>query len=172
MKLLVVFLAFISLATFAIGEEVEDVFGAGVFDTKWGDSMSDVQAIFPEGAKKSYGKISHYQILDGRTVLGIEREEEDVIVFAFDSANRLISVGVHYDGYLEITNLMGKLDTLFGKHTDREVEGASAPIKEWVGKGVSLSLILLPGMFTTKTVFGIEYTGPEKPANEKEDLGF
>jgi hypothetical protein len=160
MKWLTVFIFFTSVTTSAASDDIYDTFGSGVFDTQWGASIGDIQAIYPEGSTQPYGDITHYQIKDGRKVLGITRSEEDSIVFAFDANKRLISVGVYFEGYAATSTIMNKLEAQFGKHQNRLNENSAAPVKEWVGKDISLSLILMPAMFSAQTVFGIEYTGP------------
>jgi len=151
--------------------EIDDVFGAGVFGTKWGFSIHEVQATHPEGEKKSYGDIHHYKIKDGRTVLGVERSTSDEITFAFDSEKRLSSVGVYFDGSDEMGDLLSKLNTLFGTHIIDETDSVDN-VQKWQSENVKVTLLLMGGIFNSKTILTIEYLALEKPGLSKSDLGF
>lgn len=167
MKWIVLFITLISVS--AVANEIDNVFGSGVFETKWGLSIEEVLAVHPKGEKKKYGDVTQYQIEGGREVLGAK---SDRIVFGFDSEGRLGGVSVYYDGSDKMVNIFRKLETLFGEHESEDGVMNEAPIMKWEGEEIALTLMLLTPMFGTETYFSIVYRGLKKPSASKSELGF
>jgi hypothetical protein len=172
MKSLVALVVLLSAVNGYCGE-IGDLFASGVFDTEWGDTIEAVEKVHPKGKRKSYSKIDHYIVRDDRTIFGIERKKGSKIWFAFDSEARLNAVSVYFKGS-DFGNLLSKLDTMFGEHSVPDTENvAGAVFPTWPeDKNVKISLMYLPKTFGAETIFGIHYTGLDKPKANKKDLGF
>jgi hypothetical protein len=176
---------FFLLPSAVLGGEIHNIFGEGVFGTKWGMTVDEVNEIFPKGKKVKYGKIVTFEVVDGRKVLDIERRQKDKIVFGFDALGRLSSVNVGFKNDAEIVgSLWVKLDTLFG---DSKVDGndinpladpalslASSKFEWPVDQGISVRLVSTVGMlmFIDNLDLVITNHGLEKPDVSKESLGF
>jgi hypothetical protein len=150
--------------------EISKVFGTGVFDTTWGNTLNEVKNIFPNGKVEKYGEIIQFVIKDGRSVLGLKRDKKALIRFAFDSENRLSGVAVYFEGD-DFSTLISKLSTLFGEYI--KPSAGSYVVIQWPKDNeVTLTLSVLPSTFSTETVFSIGYSGLNKPNKSKEQLGF
>tara|TARA_R110002049_G_scaffold282589_2_gene462426 strand:+ start:6376 stop:6888 length:513 start_codon:yes stop_codon:yes gene_type:complete len=170
MKMLPVLLAlFLSLNAYS--GELDNVFSEGVFGTEWGQSSKEVAVIFPSGKKEtSYGS-TRITVEDGREVLGLSRSSSSKITFVFDTQDRLFIAGVAFDSGDDYAKLMRKLDTLFGGRENLENDiGATGLI--WKDEKTKLSVIYVPGMFSSETILNIEHLGLQKNTKSKEDLGF
>ena len=155
----------------AISGELDNVFSSGVFGTKWGHSYDEIFKVFPEGEKEtSYGS-TRIKVEDGREVLGIKRDSDSEIVFAFDANDRLYHVGVIFDGSDDFAKLMRKLDTLFGERAKDEEANAPLMIK-WKDEKTEISIIYVSGLFSSETVLGIQHLDLKKNTKSKEELGF
>jgi hypothetical protein len=150
--------------------EISKVFGVGIFDTLWGDSVEDVNDVFPDGKIETYGDITQLVIKDGRSVFGLERDKKALIRFAFDSEGRLNGAAVYFDGD-DYTSLISKLSTLFGEYSKPNPQSYTA--LQWPKDNeITLFLSLAPSTFSMETVFSIGYSGLNKPSKSKEELGF
>lgn len=146
---------------------IQDVFGKGVFGTKWGDSLESVKNKYPKIESKELGEIVWLELEDSREVLGIERQDQK-LHFSFDSENRLIGVAVYFDGD-NYTTALNKLNTLFGEY--KKVDGHHMTL-QWKAAEFVLSLNMVPNGFGVDTLFSIGYYGLNKPNASKESLGF
>jgi hypothetical protein len=150
--------------------EISKVFGKGVFDTAWGDTIKDIKEIYPNGKTEKYGEIIQFVIKDGRPVLGLKRDKKAEIRFAFDSEDRLTGVAVYFDGD-DFSTLISKLNTLFGEYTKPNAGGYV--VLQWPKDDeVTLTLTVIPSTFSMDTIFSIGYSGLTKPNKSKEQLGF
>jgi hypothetical protein len=170
---------------FAVSEEVANIFGDGVFDTKWGMNIDEVAKIFPNGKKGNNLGIVIFEVIDDRPILDITRRKKDKITFVFDDIGRLssVSVGFKYD-YEILGRLVSKFNTVFGKSELDVVE--SNPINdslsqytfskfEWKdGKDISISLVSAFGFLggIDSLDMNIINNGLKKPEVSKESLGF
>lgn len=160
----------ICISPISMAGEVEDVFGEGVFDAKWGQDISVVKHIHKEAKQKSYGSIVHLELKDGRKVLGVDRRTKDKIVFGFDSEGRLSNSGVYFKSD-KFGDLLAKLDTLFGPHSNKE--SSFGVITEWpIDNGIKISLSHITYGLSSDVVFTIENQALAKPKETKIELGF
>jgi len=167
-EILIVFV--IVLSPMAYSGEINDVFGGGIFDTKWGQKIEAIKESHPKGKRKNYGNIVHLEVKDDRNVLGVERREKDKIVFGFDSEGRLSSAGVYYKSDT-FGDLLSKLDTLFGSHTNKD--SSYGVITEWpIDEGVKISLSFISFGLNSDVIFTVEYQALDKPTKSKKELGF
>ena len=162
-----ILLACVQFNVFA--EEISKVFGEGVFDTSWGNTIEEVKETFPKGTIKKYSEITQLSVKDGRSVFGLARDKKSQIIFSFDSEERLIAVGVYFDGD-DFTSLMLKLNTLFGEGT--KLDTGVLAIQWPKDNEVVLTLSMIPSSFSTETIFTIAYYGLNKPNKSKKQLGF
>jgi hypothetical protein len=174
---------FFLLPSVVLGAEINNIFGEGVFGTKWGMTVDEVNEIFPKGKKVKYGDIVSFEVIDGRKVLDIERRPKDKIFFGFDALGRLSSVSVGFKSDSDIVgSLWVKLETLFG---DSKIDsGGTLPYEsvfqlttskfEWsVDEGISVKLVWAIGMlFIDELNLVIINHGLAKPDVSKESLGF
>lgn len=160
---------FLSLTSYS--GELDTVFSEGVFGTKWGQTYDEVFKVFPDGEKEtSYGS-TRITVEDGREVLGIKRDSDSEIVFAFDADGRLYHVGVTFRGSDDFSKLMRKLDTLFGERAKDEAVNAPLMIK-WEDEKTTISIIYVSGLFSSEAILGIQHLGLQKNTKSKEELGF
>ncbi|ARD45065.1 hypothetical protein [Colwellia sp. PAMC 21821] len=170
MKFIVLSL-FLLLSLPSKSTQISDIFGNGAFNAKWGDSLSDIKHIFPDGKVKKYVGIVNYEVKDGRKILGYERDKNSLIRFTFDSEGRLNAIAANFDsnGY---SHLLVKLNTLFGRNSPPDPNNNYAFIKWPKDKEIEISLLMIPSGFGIKTSFMIQYFGLDKPKVSKEELGF
>jgi hypothetical protein len=150
---------------------MSEVFGEGAFNTKWGNSLSDVKKIYPNGKVKEYVGIVNYEIRDGRKILGSERNKNSIIKFSFDTEDRLQVITANFD-LDEYSHLFSKLNALFGKNIPADLDSNYAVVKWPIDGGIEISLMMMPSGFGSETVFMIQYFGLDRPEVSKEELGF
>jgi hypothetical protein len=161
MKSLLFFLLTIVHLNVSAGE-ISNIFGVGVFETVWGNTLKDVKKTFPNGKIEKHGKMVQFVIKDGRSIFGLTRDDKALIRFAFDTESRLNAVVVYFDAE-HYGSLVGKVVTLFGEYNQKK------PYIKWAKDGdITLSL----SGFNTDVMFTIEYSGLSKPDFSKEQLGF
>ena len=170
MKFIVLFLILL-LSIPSKSAQISDIFGDGAFNAKWGNSLSDIKNIFPEGKVKKYVGIVNYEVKDGRKILDYERDKNSLIRFTFDSEGRLNAITANFDsdGY---SHLLLKLNTLFGKNSPPDSDNNWAVIKWPIDKNIEISLMIMPSGFGLETAFIIQYFGLEKPDVSKKELSF
>jgi hypothetical protein len=150
--------------------EIFKVFGHGVFETKWGQSITDIQNVFPSATVENYGEITQLIVEDSRKVLGFDREKNSKITFSFDSEKRLNGVAVYFHGG-QFPSLLLKLNTLFGEYVKQGTSGVT--YMQWEqDNSVTITLSVIPSSFSMDTIFSIGYYGLDKPDISKDALGF
>lgn len=168
-RLLLSALFFISQSVFS--GEIAQLYEHGVFDTRWGDSMEQVKAVFPTGKREAYKEVVLYVVRDGRPLFNVERKRNAFITFGFDPAQRLNSVAVEFQ-VNDYNKLLHNLDQQFGEHITLS-DDSTARIVTWPNdKGVELSLTMSrAGFFTQeiKTSVNIIYTGLNKHDPDKHN---
>jgi hypothetical protein len=170
---------------FAVSEEVANIFGDGVFDTKWGMTLEQVEEVFPNGKKiTNLGNTIALEVNDDRAVLDIVRSKKDKITFGFDDVGRLASVSVSFrdDDEEIITKLISKLNTLFGKYKIDITEpnplidplmSVAVSKFEWPeDNGININIIWSQVGFSGSLELSIFNTSLKKPEVSKESLGF
>lgn len=160
-------LFFILVLNPANAASIQDVFGEGVFGTKWGDSLESVKNKYPKVELKELGEIVWLELKDSREVLGIKRQGQK-LHFSFDSENRLIGVAVYFDQD-DYATALNKLNTLFGEY---EKVNGHYMVLQWKTAEFILSLNMVPNGFGVETLFSIGYYGLSKPDANTESLGF
>lgn len=165
-----VLIAFLLLPSTLLANKISDVFSDSIFDVPWESSLSTVKSAHP-GGKTFPGNDTVYTVKDGRTVFGIERDRRSEIIFGFDDADRLVSVGVNFAAD-DMPTLYNRLTTLFGPH---EPPVGGYVIAEWPeDNGFIIRIFQIP----PASVFGnlqilldITYTPSTRPPISKEELG-
>jgi hypothetical protein len=170
MKVIISFL-FLFLSLTSESAQMSEVFGEGAFNTKWGNSLSDLKKIYPKGRVKEYVGIVNYEINDGRKILGSERNKNSIIRFSFDTEDRLQAITANFDTD-EYSHLFSKLNTLFGKNIPANLDSNYTVIKWPIDGDIEISLMMLPSGFGSETVFMIQYFGLDRLDLSKEELGF
>lgn len=146
---------------------IQDIFGEGVFGTKWGDSLESVKNKYPKVELKELGDIVWLELEESREVLGVKRQDQK-LHFSFDSEKRLIGVAVYFDQD-DYSRALNKLNTLFGEY--EKVDGHHM-VLQWKAAEIVLSLSMVPNGFGVDTLFSIGYYGLSKPDATTESLGF
>lgn len=165
------FLLFLICSQALNADEIDKVFSDGIFGTVWGQSPNEVLRIYPSGKKEElYGSL-RITVEDGREVLGIPRPSDGNLVFAFDTQDRLFSIGVTFGSEDDFAKLMQKIDTLFGARENLQNDTGAAGLV-WNDDQTKLSLIYVPGMFSGETILSIEHLALPKNNKSKEELGF
>lgn len=165
-----IFIAFIFFQSKSSAGEIYNVFGGGVFETKWGQTLQDIQKTFPSAKTKHYGDITQIIIEDDRKVFGLERDAKSKIHFAFDSEERLNGVAVYFTDD-QFSTLLNKLQTLFGEYATTGSTGVT--YMQWKQDNyVTITLSVVPTPNDVNTVFSIGYFGLAKPGKSKKELGF
>jgi hypothetical protein len=169
MKSLLFFILTIIQFNLSAGE-ISKVFGIGVFDTIWGQSIDDTKKAFPSSKEERYGDIAQLVVEDNRKVLGLNRDENSKINFSFDSEKRLNGVAVYFAGD-QFSSLLVKLNTLFGEYVK---QGTTDVIYvQWKQDNfVTITLSAVPSSYSMDTIFSIGYYGLDKPDISKDELGF
>ena len=155
-------LALLALSIYSSAGEIANVFGEGVFDLRWGNSVSDVQAVFPTGKYTERGSARVLAVSDGRTVLGINREKNSTLGFVFNAVNRLYYVGVVFKGE-DYNKIVSKLDQLFGSHIGNEqpdFKSSSIFVTRWPkDEDIEVKLMLMQNASDHISSLSIEYFG-------------
>jgi hypothetical protein len=150
--------------------EISKVFGNGVFDTIWGQSVDDIKKVFPSAKEEHYGDITQLIVEDNRKVLGLNRDKNSKINFSFDSEKRLNGVAVYFNGD-QFSSLLVKLNTLFGEYVKQGTTGVT--YMQWKQDNyVTITLSAIPSSYSIDTIFSIGYYGLDKPDVSKVELGF
>jgi hypothetical protein len=150
--------------------EISKVFGNGVFDTIWGQSVDDIKKVFPSAKEEHYGDITQLVVEDKRKVLGLNRDKNSKINFSFDSEKRLNGVAVYFNGD-QFSLLLVKLNTLFGEYVKQGTTGVT--YMQWKqDNSVTITLSAIPSSYSMDTIFSIGYYGLDKPDVSKDELGF
>jgi hypothetical protein len=150
--------------------EISKVFGNGVFDTVWGQSVDDIKKVFPSAKEEHYGEITQLVVQDSRKVLGLNRDENSKINFSFDFEERLNGVAVYFNGD-QFSSLLVKLNTLFGEYVKQGTTGVT--YMQWKqDNSVTITLSAIPSLYSMETIFSIGYYGLDKPDVSKKELGF
>ncbi|MBA6380979.1 MULTISPECIES: hypothetical protein [unclassified Colwellia] len=150
--------------------EISKVFGNGVFDTIWGQSVDDIKKVFPSAKEEHYGDITQLVVEDNRKVLGLNRDKNSKINFSFDSEKRLNGVAVYFNGD-QFSLLLVKLNTLFGEYVKQGTTGVT--YMQWKqDNSVTITLSAIPSSYSMDTIFSIGYYGLDKPDVSKDELGF
>lgn len=127
------------MATAVNAQEVDRLFGGGLFGTEWDSSLNDVVAVHPDGETESIDESVTYTIEDDRTIFEIERTVRDIISFQLMD-NQLVRVSATFPDCDVLTT---RLFELLGAATGPRTPTA---IGSWVGDGISVS-VLLPTRF-------------------------
>lgn len=152
-----------------LADPITDVFGEGVFDIKWGNSIEQIQEAYPMGNKKSLNNIMWFEVKNSKEVLGFQRKNMN-IHFSFDDKDRLNGVAVHFDDS-QYGALLIKLETLFGEWSKHSTN--AVPYIQWKSdNGITLTLSSAPSGFGIDTVFSIGYANLEATIPDKQSLGF
>jgi hypothetical protein len=150
--------------------EISRVFGDGVFDTKWGQTVNEIKKVFPSAKVKNYGDITQIIVEDGRKIFGITRDKDAKMHFSFDSRKRLNGVAVYFEGG-QFSPLLLKLNTLFGEFVKQGTSGVT--YMQWEqDNSVTITLSAVPSSYDLDTIFSIGYYGLDKPDISKDELGF
>tara|TARA_R110001583_G_scaffold18641_1_gene73921 strand:- start:374 stop:883 length:510 start_codon:yes stop_codon:yes gene_type:complete len=150
--------------------DISKVFGNGVFDTVWGQSVDDIKKVFPSAKEEHYGEITQLVVDDNRKVLGLNRDKNSKIKFSFDSEKRLNGVAVYFNGD-QFPSLLVKLNTLFGEYIKQGTTGVT--YMQWKqDNSVTITLSAIPSSYSMDTIFSIGYYGLDKPDVSKKELGF
>jgi hypothetical protein len=150
--------------------EISKVFGNGVFDTIWGQSVDEIKKVFPSAKEEHYGDITQLIVEDNRKVLGLNRNKNSKINFSFDSEKRLNGVAVYFNGD-QFSSLLVKLNTLFGEYVKQGTTGVT--YMQWKqDNSVTITLSAIPSSYSMDTIFSIGYHGLDKPDVSKVELGF
>jgi hypothetical protein len=116
-------------------QEVDRLFGGGLFGTEWDSSLNDVVAVHPDGETETTDASVTYTIEDDRTIFEIERTMRDIISFQLID-NQLVGVSATFpDCDILTTKLFELLGATSGPQTPTSVGS-------WVGDGVSVSVLL------------------------------
>jgi hypothetical protein len=165
-----IFIILLLVQISASAGEIFKVFGNGVFDTKWGQSITDIKKVFPSAKVENYGEITQLVVENSRTVLGFVREKNSKIAFTFDSEKRLNGIAVYFEGE-QFPSLLLKLNTLFGEYVKQGTSGFT--YMQWEqDNSVTITLSAIPSSFSMDTIFSIGYYGLDKPDISKDELGF
>lgn len=152
-----------------------ELFADGVFGLPWGSSLDDVKTAFPDGKSDNQSSIPRYAVKDDRPLFNIERTPKNEITFVFDAHGDMHGVGIEFPakGAEVFTVLLNTLTTYFGPHENVPNDLGTVAVKWPMDEGVTLSLIHLPGVFSSGDVLvSIGYTAQQRDTPTKESLGF
>ena len=150
--------------------EISEVFGNGVFNTVWGQSVDDIKKVFPSAKEEHYGDITQLVVEDNRKVLGLNRDKNSKLNFSFDSERRLNGVAVYFGGD-QFSSLLVKLNTLFGEYVKQGTAGVT--YMQWKqDNSVTITLSAIASSYRVDTIFSIGYYGLDKHDVSKDELGF
>ncbi len=171
MKNLFTLFLLLSLSSLSHAGALNDAFGDGVFGVSWGATLQEVKNIHPGGDIDTYGAITHYSIEDGRSLLNVERYEDEPLIFAFTgNPQRLTAIGANFGGS-QYTEVLYALQGAFGP-TDSTPGASSSGSALWpVDEGIKMYLSIVPSGFSTSTSLTIENVNPNKDF-DKGSMGF
>jgi hypothetical protein len=152
--------------------KIAEIFSGEIFGVRWGSTVQQVAAVFPDGKSKEQFGHQTYKTLDGKTLFGVKRNPDNYIQFVFNAEGQMNGVNIEFpDGTDGFGTLLNKLDTYFGEHTS--LPNAAATVVQWPeDSGIRITLGYIPSMFGKGGVlFSIGYLKAESSAT-KEKLGF
>lgn len=160
-------LSFTSLES--IAGTIEDTFGDGLFEVKWGMSLKEVKNAHPLGKTKEYGNISQYTVEHEKPVLKVKREGTHLI-FSFNPENQLNGVMVEFEGN-QYGDVMSAATSYFGPY--QNTPNNTATRIDWpTDAGLKFYLLGMPVGFYIKSILVIENTNRLGASPEKEEIGF
>ena len=168
-KLLLLSLLFASSVVSA-SDQLSDIFGEGVFDTKWGDSLAQIEEVHPGGKYKSSYEMHVYTVKSSRTVLGSDSKKELTFQFA-EPEEKLNKVSARFpmSDYISISN---KLTNILGKgDSDPANASGTTGYIQWESEDGSLTVsVYMAVVFRGYTYISI--TKRITAEATKEELGF
>ena len=151
-------------------ERLEEIFGEGVFETKWGDSLAHVKEVHPDGKYESAMNLHVYRVKSSRKVLGIDRKKKDTTFGFAEPESGLKSVLVEFRGSDYSTALFA-LKNLFGDGTQDFENEFKSGATSWTSEDQTLKVeIYMAGIFGVSTYVAISKLVTSD--DTKEDLGF
>ena len=152
-------------------ERLEEIFGEGVFETKWGDSLALVQEAHPDGKYKSASNMHFYTVKSSRKVLGIDRKNKGITFNFAEPESGLKSVAVKIGNSNDYTTALFALRNLFGDGTKGLENAAKYVPVSWASDDATLKVeIYMAGIFGVSTYVTISKLVTSD--DTKEDLGF
>jgi hypothetical protein len=91
---MIALLLFMLVSSQVHASSLDEVFNDGVFGTKWNATLSEVENIFPNGKKDEVAGLMIYEIKDGRSIFGLDRNHSDFIKFHFNADHHLTAVSI------------------------------------------------------------------------------
>jgi hypothetical protein len=156
--------------------QIKKVFGDGIFGVKWGSTIDQVEEAHPGGKRVKEFGYTQYIIKDGRTILGVERKNNNPITFFFDDNGRLINVQIDFPNPAKNFGLLiNKINTVFGSDhiTYPGTQTVSQAAVHWKpDEGVTLSLSQVPGIISIGRLILMVGVDLEPESNSKKSLGF
>ena len=173
-KKIVPLLLLISLSSWA--DNVSQIFGGGIFETNWGQSLSELQKQFPNGDLQSVSGLKVLTIKDSRAVLGIERSKKHSISFDFNFEEKLKQITIQFSGS-DYPEALNKLTGSLGDLSLETIQGGLAKgYTRWFNedKSLSVAIFMAPkGLFGGDDTYVIVSKELELNKNvTKEHLGF
>ena len=160
----------LSYSVASANDQLSDIFGEGVFDTKWGDSLAQIEEVHPGGKYKSSYEMHVYTVKSSRTVLGSDSKKELTFQFA-EPEEKLNKVFARFpmSDYVSISN---KLTNILGEG-DTNVANANGTTGyiQWESEDGSLTVsVYMAVVFRGYTYISI--TKRITAEATKEELGF
>ena len=134
-------------------DNINQIFGDGIFETTWGQSFEELAEYFPSGQTKPVSRLDLVTpadigkvlvVKDGRAVLGLERKNGYTINYNFDESDKLKQIRVQFrnSDYKEIFRI---LESTLGKTKRETARGVSAGYARWVNDKETISVTLFSG---------------------------
>jgi hypothetical protein len=134
-------------------DNVNQIFGDGIFETNWGQSFEEVAERFPSGKIKQPSKLDLetvkdiskvFVVKDERTVLGVKRKKSHSINYNFDKSQKLKQIRVQFRAIDQI-ELLNTLESLLGRTNIEATRGDLAFYTRWLDDKSSISVTLFRG---------------------------
>jgi hypothetical protein len=131
-------------------DNINQLFGDGIFETTWGQSFEELTERFPSGQTIPVSKldlvtaadiVKVLEVKDGRTVLGLERKNGYTINYNLDGSDKLKQIRVQFRAF-DHTEILHILQSTLGKTNLENFRGPTAGYARWVNDEETISVTL------------------------------
>lgn len=151
--------------------QLSEIFGEGVFDTRWGESLDEVQLAHPQGKYESAYEMHVYTVKSSRTVLGIDRKNKEFTFQFAEPEEKLNKVQVRFSTN-DYPTIVNKLTNILGEGYSTAANAAGqVGYRQWQSADESLTVaVYMQVVFRGFTYLSI--TKRVTAEATKEELGF
>jgi hypothetical protein len=172
-KLLALLIGFLTTIP-ALAGPINDAFSTSVIGIPWGANQEQIEAVLPNAKIQEINGYRYLEVVDGRKVFGLERNEKNRFLFSLDSDGQFSELQIEFPliTSVDFGERIAKLKTLFGDFIGpRDIPGGLS--YEWPSEdGIKLTVRGQFGIFGMGgRTYVIVNKQLDKPRLNKAELG-